>query len=102
MPLIPETECRPKRCIRLWLVGFAVVVLPLLAVVAWSGFQPVRFTYKMRGIVFGRTTEDVPSQTPNLGAGYAWNSTPGERWGAFKLPGGKSTGWYGAVWSWPG
>jgi hypothetical protein len=57
MPLLTEATHLRKRCVTVWLLIFALVVLPV-GVVGWSCYQPVQLSLGAGAINFGRMGRD--------------------------------------------
>ena len=108
MPLRTETDPPRKRRLPVALAILAVVVLPLVALFAWSLYSPITVGESPRQVTFGHYPDSALGPTKTNSAGYASDSTRGYRWVTFKLwamrpgelPGGSREWWYAVAWSW--
>lgn len=95
MPLLTEANLPRKHRPPVWGLVSAFAVLLLVALFGWSFHQPVELAvnlaYELRGIGFGRVTQDPTDFAPSTSSGGLWS---------IKLPGGPKTGWYGIAWNW--
>src|SRR5689334_21076690 len=100
MPILTATDPPRKRLVPGWWLAPTMLVALLAGTFAWSWMQSVCFRGSTWQVEFGRI-----HVYPPLGAGsrilpgYSWNTSPHFRRWAIKVPGGRTTGWYGGGWS---
>lgn len=90
MPILTATDPSRKRCAPVWVLILSGVVLPLVAVLGWSCHEPIQVWNQARRVYIGRPISEF--------AGPSLNTSPEQGWAAFKLPGGRTTGWWGVGW----